>query len=112
MHCSTCGKDSETSECATCEQWWKDNCAAGVAMIVELWPTSTAAPGRVRAAKRKRLADGQPPATLYVFRWNRCGRKGQTCKVTARGTMNSCRVEFDDGFVMVTSRNALMRATK
>lgn len=87
-------------------------CAATAARIVELSPTSTAVPDRARAAKRKRLTDGQPLATRYVFRWNRSGRKGQTCKVTARGTMNSCRVEFDDGFIMVTSRNALMRATR
>lgn len=46
---------------------------------------------------------------VYIYRWNRCGRKGQRCRVTARGTMNSCRVEFEDGFVMITSRNALMR---
>lgn len=47
----------------------------------------------------------------YVFRWNRCGRKGQACKVTARGRMNSARVEFEDGFVMITSRNAIKRRT-
>ncbi len=47
----------------------------------------------------------------YVFRWDRCGRKGQPCKVTARGRMNSARVEFEDGFVMITSRNALKRRT-
>ncbi len=47
--------------------------------------------------------------TVYVYRWNRCGRKGQRCRVTARGTMNSCRVEFEDGFVMITSRNAIKR---
>lgn len=47
---------------------------------------------------------------IYIYRWNRCDRKGQRCKVTARGTMNSCRVEFEDGFVMVTSRNALKKA--
>lgn len=46
----------------------------------------------------------------YVYRWNRCGRKGQACKVTARGAMNSCRVEFADGFVMITSRNAIKKA--
>lgn len=45
----------------------------------------------------------------YVFRWNRQGRKGQPCKVTARGKLNSCRVEFADGYVMITSRNALMK---
>lgn len=47
----------------------------------------------------------------YIYRWNRCGRKGQPCNVTARGTMNSCRVEFADGFIMITSRNAIKRAT-
>jgi hypothetical protein len=30
--------------------------------------------------------------------------KGQACAVLARGTMNSCLVQFQDGF---TSRNAL-----
>lgn len=46
----------------------------------------------------------------YIYRWNRCGRKGQRCKVTARGKLNSCRVEFEDGFAMVTSRNAIRKA--
>ena len=47
---------------------------------------------------------------IYRYRWNRCGRKDRRCIVTARGTMNSCRVEFEDGYVMVTSRNALAKA--
>jgi hypothetical protein len=46
----------------------------------------------------------------YVFYWNRLGRKGQRCKVTARGKLNSCRVEFEDGFVVITSRNAVRKA--
>lgn len=46
----------------------------------------------------------------YIFRWDRQGRKGQPCAVTARGKMNSCRVEFADGHVMITSRNAIRRA--
>jgi hypothetical protein len=45
----------------------------------------------------------------YRYAWNKCGRKDQSCKVTARGKLNSCRVEFEDGFVMITSRNALRR---
>jgi hypothetical protein len=45
----------------------------------------------------------------YVFYWNRLGRKGQSCKVTARGKLNSCRVEFEDGFVVITSRNAVRK---
>ncbi|KAF0137367.1 MAG: hypothetical protein FD152_542 [Xanthobacteraceae bacterium] len=46
----------------------------------------------------------------YVYRWNRQDRKGQRCAVTARGTMNSCRVEFPDGYRMITSRNAIAKA--
>jgi hypothetical protein len=45
-----------------------------------------------------------------VYRWDRQGRKGQRCRVTARGRMNSVRVEFEDGYVMITSGNALRRA--
>jgi hypothetical protein len=45
----------------------------------------------------------------YVFYWNRLGRKGERCKVTARGKLNSCRVEFEDGFVVITSRNAVRK---
>ena len=49
-------------------------------------------------------------APTYIYRWNRLGRKGQRCTVTARGSLNSCRVVFGDGLVMITSRSALMRA--
>ena len=45
----------------------------------------------------------------YIYRWDRCGRKGERCKVTARGSLNSARVEFSDGGVMITSRNVLKR---
>ena len=45
----------------------------------------------------------------YIFRWDRHGRKGQPCVVLARGAMNSCLVKFEDGYTMVTSRNALQR---
>ena len=43
----------------------------------------------------------------YIFRWDRHGRKGQFCLVLARGAMNACLVKFEDGYTMVTSRNAL-----
>lgn len=43
----------------------------------------------------------------YIYRWDRHGRKGQFCRVLARGKMNSCCVEFEDGYKMITSRNAL-----
>jgi hypothetical protein len=38
------------------------------------------------------------------------GRKGQRCVVLCRGSMNSCAVRFADGYIAVTSRNALARA--
>lgn len=86
-------------------------CAAAAVRIVELSPISTATPDRARAAMPKASCDGQRPATLYLYAWNRCGRKGQACNLLARGTMNSCLLEFEDGFRMVTSRNALRRLT-
>lgn len=53
----------------------------------------------------------------YIYRWDRQGRKGQPCKVTARSprgkgvhSFNSIRVEFPDGYVMVTSGNAIRKA--
>jgi|GEM_PF-722688 len=51
----------------------------------------------------------------YVYTWKRTAmrvldRKGQACKVLARGKMNSCMIEFADGFRTVTSRNALRKA--
>jgi hypothetical protein len=48
----------------------------------------------------------------YIYFWNRMDRKGQRCAVTARGKMNSCRVEFEDGFKAITSRNAIRRADR
>lgn len=45
----------------------------------------------------------------HVYRWDRQGRKGQPCRLTARGKMNSIRVEFADGYAMITSGNAIRR---
>jgi hypothetical protein len=43
----------------------------------------------------------------HIYRWDRQGRKGQLCLVLVRGTMNTCLIKFEDGHMMVTSRNAL-----
>ena len=54
----------------------------------------------------------------YRYCWGprfRCGalpvldRKGETCRVLARGAMNSALVEFADGARYVISRNALRK---
>lgn len=63
----------------------------------------------VQADISPRALTSRSPDQRYVYRWDRHGRKGHICKVTARGKMNSCRVEFEDGFRMITSRNALKR---
>jgi len=36
-------------------------------------------------------------------------RKGERCRVVARGAMNSALVEFEDGYRVVTSRNGLRK---
>lgn len=36
-------------------------------------------------------------------------RFGQSCRVLVRGRMNSCLVEFEDGYRVVTSRNYVRR---
>lgn len=36
-------------------------------------------------------------------------RKGQACRIVARGAMNSIDVEFPDGFRVITSRYAVRR---
>ena len=68
-------------------------------------------------ANRGRVGDYMPAvgegersvSSDYIFRWNRNGRKGQRCAVSCRGTMNSCLVTFEDGYTMVTSRNAIKK---
>jgi len=52
-----------------------------------------------------------PASFPYRYAWNRMDRKGQRCAVLVRGKMNSCLVEFEDGFQAVTSRNALRKAS-
>ena len=37
-------------------------------------------------------------------------RRGQLFRVLVRGKLNSCLIEFEDGWRVVTSRNALRKA--
>ena len=59
------------------------------------------------------------PDFPYVWHWRahpdelwmtQLDRKGQRCRVLARGTMNSALIEFEDGFRSVVSRNGLRKA--
>jgi hypothetical protein len=39
-------------------------------------------------------------------------RKGERCRVLARGAMNSALLEFEDGYQVITSRSGLRKATR
>ncbi len=58
------------------------------------------------------MTDSPNQTTLYRWYWKARlpERRGQLFRVLARGRMNSCRIEFDDGWQVVTSRNALRKA--
>jgi hypothetical protein len=54
----------------------------------------------------------------YIWHWGphpdkpwmtQLDRKGQRCRVLARGSMNSALIEFEDGSRSVVSRNGLRR---
>lgn len=47
----------------------------------------------------------------YVWRWSTRlpERHGQFFRVLARGALNSCLAEFEDGARYITSRNALRK---
>ncbi len=51
-----------------------------------------------------------PPLThTWFWRTRLPERKGQPCRVLARGSMNTILVEFADGFRVFTSRYAVRR---
>jgi hypothetical protein len=63
------------------------------------------------------IGDGQfvyqrTTTQLYRWRWKARlpERHGQLLRVLARGKLNSCLIEFEDGWRVVTSRNALRKA--
>lgn len=62
-----------------------------------------------RDAKRSLLGQTENEFD-HVWRWNARlpERKGQSCRVLARGRMNSVLVEFVDGARVITSRWAVM----
>lgn len=52
--------------------------------------------------------------TTQLYRWfwkaRLPERRGQLFRVLVRGKLNSCLIEFEDGWRVVTSRNALRKA--
>lgn len=51
----------------------------------------------------------QPFDHVWFWRARLPERKGQRCRVLARGKMNSILVEFEDGYRTLTSRYAVRR---
>lgn len=47
-----------------------------------------------------------PTPFPYFLAWNRLGRKGQACKITANN-QKTCSVEFEDGFFYIFDRRAI-----
>lgn len=45
----------------------------------------------------------------WRIRTNLPERFGQRCRIVARGTMNSCQVEFEDGVRHIVSRFAIRK---
>jgi hypothetical protein len=56
---------------------------------------------------------GEPGQRSFPYTWfwrtRLPERKGQPCRVIARGRMNSILVEFKDGYRVVTSRYAVRK---
>jgi hypothetical protein len=57
------------------------------------------------------LSDVDPIDYPHEWRWRvrLPERHGQSCRITARGRLNSVRVEFPDGHWVITSRWAVRR---
>lgn len=64
-----------------------------------------------KVASQKQAAEPVDPFPyLWRVRTRLPDRFGTRCRVTARGAMNSARVEFEDGFEVITSRNYIRKA--
>lgn len=55
------------------------------------------------------MSDSSHIAYVWFWRCRLPERKGNDCRVIARGAMNSILVEFADGFRVVTSRYAVRK---
>jgi hypothetical protein len=51
----------------------------------------------------------RPGEATHVWHWRSklAERKGQRCRILARGRMNSILIEFEDGYRVITSRWAI-----
>ena len=52
---------------------------------------------------------GDPYTHVWFWKKNLPERKGQPCRILARGKMNSILIEFEDGIKHVVSRYAVRK---
>jgi hypothetical protein len=49
----------------------------------------------------------------YIYAWKNNSKRaefyGQSCQVTARGKMNTIRLEFEDKRILITSGNSIRK---
>lgn len=55
------------------------------------------------------MTEAEPWPYVWVWKARLPERRGQRFRVLARGALNACLVEFQDGARFITSRNALRR---
>jgi len=69
-------------------------------------------PRRTHGERLRDAEEGRVATMDHVWWWRARlpERKGQPCRVLARGAMNSVLVEFADGLRVVTSRYAVRKA--
>lgn len=86
------------------EKWVVMHEAEGECCWQERWWTTEAS---LVEEARQQVLDEYP----YTWHWlaRLPERRGQPCRVTARGALNTARVEFPDGFFVFTSRFAVRR---
>lgn len=56
------------------------------------------------------MSEEKPFDRVWWWRSRLPERKGQRCRILARGSMNSAKVQFEDGLVTITSRWAVRKA--
>jgi hypothetical protein len=84
--------------------------AAHVLMAVSQLYRRPEAP-RAKIMPREPAGRGCVTEQLYIWLWRTRlpERRGQTFRLLATGKLNSCLIEFDDGWRVITSRNALRK---
>jgi hypothetical protein len=66
-------------------------------------------PARSGIPKANKPAEEKTFPYIWFWRKRLPERKGQKCRILARGRLNSILVEFPDGYIVITSRYAVRK---